>query len=64
MQDLHLEPLHQPYFYGGIILDTVFWTVCLGWLWTSILLISASWIAGIIGEIHGVQLLNLFFMSF
>jgi hypothetical protein len=28
------------------------WTICLGWLWTSILLISASWIARITGVRH------------
>jgi hypothetical protein len=27
--------------------DRVSWTICLGWLWTSILLISASWVARI-----------------
>jgi hypothetical protein len=29
--------------------DRVSRTVCLGWLWTEILLISASWVARIIG---------------
>jgi hypothetical protein len=29
--------------------DRVLWTICLGWLWTTILLISASWVAGITG---------------
>jgi hypothetical protein len=30
----------------------VSWTICPGWLWTSILLISASWVAGITGMSH------------
>jgi hypothetical protein len=29
--------------------DRVSWTICPGWLWTVILLISASWVAGITG---------------
>jgi hypothetical protein len=28
-------------------------TMCLGWLWISILLISASWVVRITGMIHG-----------
>jgi hypothetical protein len=32
--------LHQPFFQ-----DRVSWTICLCWLWTTILLISASWVA-------------------
>jgi hypothetical protein len=30
-------------FCDGFFQDRVSWTVCLGWLWTMILLISASW---------------------
>jgi hypothetical protein len=30
----------------------VWWTICLGWLWTLILLISASWVARIIIVSH------------
>jgi hypothetical protein len=32
--------------------DRVSWTICLGWLQTAILLISASWVAGITGVSH------------
>jgi hypothetical protein len=28
------------------------WTICINWLWTWILLISASWVAGITGASH------------
>jgi hypothetical protein len=38
----------------GYFQHRVLWTVCLGWLWTLILLISASWIARIIGVSHQV----------
>jgi hypothetical protein len=31
------------------------WTVCLGWLWTSILLLSASWVTRITGVRHRHQ---------
>jgi hypothetical protein len=43
-QCLHLEPLHQVFF----VTDRLPRTICLGWLWTEILLISASWVARII----------------
>jgi hypothetical protein len=33
-------------------LNRILWTVCLGWLWTVILLISASWVARITGVSH------------
>jgi hypothetical protein len=32
---------------GFFFPDTVSWTICLAWLWTAILLISASWVARI-----------------
>jgi hypothetical protein len=32
--------------------DKVLWTICLGWLWTMIFLISASWVARITGVSH------------
>jgi hypothetical protein len=32
--------------------NSVSWTICLGWLWTAILLISASWVARVIGLNH------------
>jgi hypothetical protein len=33
----------------GFFQDRVSWTICLGWLWTSILLISASRVARMTG---------------
>jgi hypothetical protein len=49
-QGIHLEPLyHQPFFGDGLFWDRVSWTICLGWLWTKILLISASWVARVTG---------------
>jgi hypothetical protein len=51
-QGLHLEPLHQPFFVEGFFRDRVSWIVCPGWLWTVILLISASWVARITGVSH------------
>jgi hypothetical protein len=35
----------------GIFRERVFWTICLGWLQTMILLISASWVARITGGV-------------
>jgi hypothetical protein len=40
---LHPEPLHQPIFVMGFFQDRVSWSICLGWLWTKIIPISASW---------------------
>jgi hypothetical protein len=40
---LHLEPVHQPYFCDGFFEKKLF---AQGWLRTSILLISASWVLG------------------
>jgi hypothetical protein len=51
-QGLHLEPLYQPFFCDEVFWDRVSQTICLGWLWTKILLISASWVARIIGVSH------------
>jgi hypothetical protein len=48
-QGLHLEPVHHPFFCGGIFQDRVSQTVCLGWLQIVILLISTSWVARITG---------------
>jgi hypothetical protein len=48
-QGLHLEPLHQPFFVMGIFQDRVSWTIPLGWLRTTVFLISASWVARITG---------------
>jgi hypothetical protein len=50
-QGLHLKPLHQPFFVMGFF-DRDSWTICLGWLWSTILLISASWVARITGLLH------------
>jgi hypothetical protein len=51
-QGLHLEPLHQSFFCGGYFWDRGFLTICPGWLRTSILLMSASWVARIMGVSH------------
>jgi hypothetical protein len=39
-------------FSWGFFRDRVSWTICPGWLQTSILLISASWVARITGVSH------------
>jgi hypothetical protein len=39
------------YFVIGF-LEIFSWTICLGWLKTAILLVSASWVAGIAGVSH------------
>jgi hypothetical protein len=39
-QDLHFEPLHQPFFCDGYFWDRILETICLGWLQTAILLSS------------------------
>jgi hypothetical protein len=44
--------------------DRVLWTICLGWLQTTILLISASWVARITGMSHGRPTKCLFFKSY
>jgi hypothetical protein len=41
----------SPFLCDGFFRDSVLWTICLGWLWTAIFLISASWEARIAG--HG-----------
>jgi hypothetical protein len=50
-QGLHLKPLHQPFFVKGFF-EIGSWTICPGWLWTVILLISAPWVAKITGMSH------------
>jgi hypothetical protein len=50
-QALHLEPL-KTFFLWWALRDRVLWTICLDWLWTEFLLISASWEAKIIGVSH------------
>jgi hypothetical protein len=39
-------------FCDGLFRDRVLWTICLGWLQISILLICASWVARIAGMSH------------
>jgi hypothetical protein len=53
-EGIHLEPLHQPFFgvCDGFFQDRVSRTICLGWIWTMILLIAASWVARITGMNH------------
>jgi hypothetical protein len=54
------EPLYQPFLFLLFlrVCDGYFWdggvsqTICPGWLQTTILLISASWVARIIGMSH------------
>jgi hypothetical protein len=48
-QGLCLEPLSQAFYCDGFFQDRELWAICLGWLGTMILLISASWVAGITG---------------
>jgi hypothetical protein len=52
IQGLYLEPLHQPLYCDGLFWARGSWSICLGWPQTSIILISASWIAGITGVSH------------
>jgi hypothetical protein len=40
------------FFLIGFFQDRISWTVCLGWLWTLLLLISASWVSRITGMSH------------
>jgi hypothetical protein len=40
---------------GFFFWDRVFWTICPSWSWTTILLISASWVAGIRSMSHRAQ---------
>jgi hypothetical protein len=51
-QGLHLELLYHPFFCDGVFQDRVLQTICPGWLWTMILLISASWVVRIIKMTH------------
>jgi hypothetical protein len=53
---------HSPaLFCEGCFWGRVSWTICLGWLWTMIFLISASWVARIIRmhHLHPVTLSTL-----
>jgi hypothetical protein len=42
----------SPIFCDGFFRDRVSWTISPGWLWITILLISASWVARITGVSH------------
>jgi hypothetical protein len=44
--------------------DRISWTLCPGWLWASIFLISASWVARITGESHQRSAKRFFFNCF
>jgi hypothetical protein len=61
IQGLHLDPLHQPYFCDGLFWDRVSRAICLGWLQTEILLISASWVARITGMRHPCSASHIIF---
>jgi hypothetical protein len=49
---LYLEPLHQSFFCIGIFWDKLSPAICPGWLWSVILLITASWVAMITALSH------------
>jgi hypothetical protein len=51
-QDLHLQLLYQPFYVKVFFWDRVSCTISLGWLRTSILLISASWVTRITDVSH------------
>jgi hypothetical protein len=57
---LPLEPL----FYVGYFENRVSWTICSGWPWTLILLISASGVARITGVSHWFLALLGFWLGF
>jgi hypothetical protein len=48
----------------GFFQDRVTGTIHLGWLWTSILLISASWVAGITGMSHQLSSFLVCFLTY
>jgi hypothetical protein len=43
----------NPFFCIGYFQDRVLQTICSGWPWTTVLLISVSWVVRIIGMSHG-----------
>jgi hypothetical protein len=57
----HWATLSAPFLWW-VFKDRVSWTICLGWLQTAILLISASWVAGITGMScrHTAEILSIF----
>jgi hypothetical protein len=48
----HTHIFFLPFFCDGLFRDRVSRTICLGWLWTAILLFSATWVARITGMSH------------
>jgi hypothetical protein len=62
-QGLHLEPFHQSFFVMGFFRDRVLQTICLGWLQTVILLISASLVARITDRTHQHPAENFYFKT-
>jgi hypothetical protein len=46
-QGLHLSHSTSPFMWWDFW-DRVLTTICPGWLWIAILLVSASWVAGIV----------------
>jgi hypothetical protein len=52
IQALYLEQLHHSFFCVRYFRDSILRTICLGWLQTTILLISASWVASVTGVSH------------
>jgi hypothetical protein len=55
----HLNDSASPFFVG-YFQDRVSQTICPGWLWTIVLLISASWVARIMGVNHRCLAQKLF----
>jgi hypothetical protein len=51
----------QPFFVIGFFRGRVLQNVCLGWLWTSSLLISVSWVARITGISHWCPASSFFY---
>jgi hypothetical protein len=52
LRALHLKPLHQPFSVIFFFLHRVSLIIFPGWLWTAVLLISASWVAKITDMSH------------
>jgi hypothetical protein len=48
-------------FLWWVFFNIVSQTICLGWLWTAVLLISAPWVAGITGVSHLHPAYHVFF---
>jgi hypothetical protein len=48
----------SPFYVNAFFQDRFSWTICSGWLWTVILLISTSWVARIIVVSHWCLALN------